>query len=158
MSKVKSEVVEFGTKLAESFTIQKNGENATVVHKDGIDPFAENLPAGTTLKHFEEMDGYRALYTAATGYAQGEAAVKAMLKDKEISNVVGTFNMGGKTEVTHHIERSKPVFNPKTSETGTKFGAMTTVVKTALSNQKTGQVGAVRSHIGELALALAKKS
>lgn len=158
MSKIKPEIESLATKLLKTFEVKVEGELGTVIHKEGVDAFSDNLPEGQTLKAFEEMDNYRYTYTAATGHAQGQRAIELMNKQKGLNSVTGTFNMGGKTEATHEIVRSKPVFNPKSGETSEKFGAMTTVVKTALGNQKIGQIGAVRAHIGELALSLAKGS
>lgn len=148
MSKIKTDVTDLASKLASSFSIDKASGKAEVTG----DPFKEHMPEGLTEEAVKQVDDYRYTFVAATGKAVGEAAIAAMAKNKKLESVEGTFNIGGKSEVTHQILQSKPVFNPSTKETGTKYGAMTTVVKTSLDNQKTGQIGAVRASIGELAV------
>lgn len=148
MSKIKTEVTELATKLASSFNIDKTSGKTEVTG----DPFKDNMPEGLTEEAVKQVDDYRYTFVAATGKAIGEAAIAAMTGNKKLESVEGTFNLGGKSEVTHQILKSKEVFNPSTKETGTKYGAMTTVVKTTLDNQKVGQIGAVRASIGELAV------
>lgn len=154
MSNIKAEIVELADKLTKTFAIDKANGNVTVTG----DPFTDNLPEGVTLDQIKAVDDCRYNFIAASGKALGDAAVAAMLKHKTIDTVVGTFSLGGKNEVSHEILRAKEVFNPSSKEMMVKHGAMTTTVKTVLNNQKTGQVGAVRASIGELALKLAKEA
>lgn len=148
MSKIKDEVSSLAEKLGKSFTIDKSSGKAEV----SGDPFKENMPEGITEEQIKSVDDYRYTFIAATGKAVGEAAVSAMASNKKLEAVEAAFGIGNKAEVTHEVLRTKTVFNPSTKEETTKYGAMTTKVKTVLDNQKTGQIGAVRASIGELAV------
>lgn len=148
MSKIKDEVSSLADKLGKSFTIDKASGKAEVAG----DPFKDHMPEGMTDDQIKQVDDYRYTFIAATGKAVGEAAVAAMASNKKLEAVEATFSIGNKAEATHEVLREKKVFNPSTKEETTKYGAMTTKVKTVLDNQKTGQIGAVRSSIGELAV------
>lgn len=143
---IKKETSALAEKLADSFKIGKDGAGEVKG-----DPYVANLPEGLTEEVVGKVHDYNSAFIAGSALAFGQAAVDAMSGNKKLDSANITFSMVGKDSVTHTVQRSREARNPTNGETIVKLGAMTTVHEVHGSSQKVGQLGAVRSHVGQLA-------
>lgn len=144
---IKQEVAALAEKLAGSIKVAKDG--TTEVSNN---PFIDNLPEGLTEEIVTNVANYNTAFIAGSGLAFGQAAIDAMASNKKLDEASVTFKMVGKDSVTHTVQRSRDSRNPSDGSTITKLGAMTTSHEVHGSSQKVGQLGAVRSEIGKLAI------
>lgn len=143
---IKTEITAMAEKLAGSIKVQKDG----VTEVSG-DPYIDNLPEGLDKETVVKVSDYNTTFIAGSGLAFGQAAVAAMASNKKLEEASGTFKMVGKDAVTHTVQRERESRNPSTGDKILKLGAMTTTHEVHGSSQKVGQLGAVRTHIGQLA-------
>jgi hypothetical protein len=143
---VKKEITDLADKLGSSIKVQKDGTTEV-----SGNPYVEHLPDGLTEETVTKVQDYNTAFIAGSGLAFGKAAVASMVSNKKMEEATATFNMIGKDAVTHTVQRERETRNPKDGSTGVKLGAMTTVHEVHGSSQKVGQLGAVRTQIGQLA-------
>lgn len=131
--------------LSEMITI--NGKEGSVTVGEGA--YASQLPEGITMETVDKVREYDARFVAASALAFGEASIQAYKANSDLkTNLVATFPMGGKNDVTHTVVRSKEFSVPSTGATVNKTALMT-VLTAAEGVTNKGALKAIRDYIAD---------
>lgn len=144
---INDRVKELGNALVKA--MEPDTANKSVKTTDGV--YEANLPEGLTMPIVTQVSEYNTDFVAASAYAFGQVAVKAMAADKTLDQLTGTIPMAGKDAVHHTIHREKTYANALGGgDPIVKQGVMVTTLETR-AGKNGGQLKAARNEIGSLA-------
>lgn len=113
--------------------------------------YNDNLPEGVTPDHVEKIADYTTTFVAAGLEACGDAAMKALKKDKKLENVTSTIGLGDMGSVAYQIGRSREGVPPGGGEKTTYYGPSRTIVKFQ-PGENNSQLNAAKAGIKAAAL------
>ncbi len=146
MSELKEKTVELAQQIKGEVKYDK--DNRTIIDDN---TYERHLPEGLSMNVIESVDGYNALYIAATAKASGEIAIEHMAKEPTLQTVTAQFQMGKKNEVSHVINREATYTNPTNpKEPIVKHGDISSKFS-VYAGLNRGDLKKVRSHLQELA-------
>ena len=149
---IKAEIRELADKI--KITIDPKTGLATVAE----DVFETSLPEGLTPESVKAVHNHNITFAAAVGLALGESSVPVMKKNSELGQTKLEILDSARNKFSFTFDRVKEVSGGAgTSERVEKIGQLGVKIDLRAA-RKTGQLGAVRTHLSELATkALAKK-
>ena len=124
----------------------------TGVGEAKADVYHDNLPEGLTKEVVTQVSNYNSDFVAASTYAFGRMAVKAMADNPALNSAFIDITMSGKDTVSIETDRSRTFTKPgdDTKAEITKYGS-TSVAYTVHAGKNAGQLKAARNALVDLA-------
>lgn len=148
LAAIKPEILDLSDRLSKQLEVAKDGTT-----KVGENLFESNLPEGLTAETVASVRQYTNDFIAAGQHSFGMAAVKVMADNKKLEKASATIGLGGKDQLDLTVNRHQTFLNRMGENKDNpvevhKYGVCVATVTHAGQDNKTGQLGLVRKHIG----------
>ena len=143
MSEIKSNIRELADKIKGELSI----DPATGVATVSEDWYVNNLPEGLTAETYVALTNHNTDVLTAAALANGEAAIDAFKKHKELDRVSLSLPMVGKDSIGVVTDRNYNARNVQTGEVSVKHGRTTASLDIYAADNGRGELKKVREHL-----------